>query len=127
MSWDIMLFKTNKQVNVVENINDDYLELTDFGSALENHFENIYQDKNYREIKGKDFTIEFFIDDTPKNNFLLQLKGEKGLFEIIQLAKLKGWQIFDTMLGEMIDIENPVNNGFSNYKKYVKQITKNEV
>ena len=46
-------------------------------------------------------------------------------FELIELAKKYGWQIFDTGLGEMIDLDNPEKNGYENHREYVEQIMKN--
>ena len=40
----------------------------------------------------------------------LSLYGENGLFELIELAKKYGWKIFDTGLGEMIDLDNWQNH-----------------
>lgn len=57
---------------------------------------------------------------------MINLYGENGLFELIEIAKQYGWQIFDTGLGEMIDLENPSKNGYKNYRKYVDQILKNK-
>lgn len=56
---------------------------------------------------------------------MINLYGENGLFELIELAKKYGWQIFDTGLGEMIDLNNPQNTGFENHQNYVKHIFKN--
>jgi ABC-type Fe2+-enterobactin transport system substrate-binding protein len=53
---------------------------------------------------------------------MLSLYGENGLYELVVLAKKHNWQIFDTGLGQMIDLENPSNNGFENFQDYLKQI-----
>ena len=53
---------------------------------------------------------------------MLQLFGENGLFELIELAKKHQWQIYDSGIDGMIDLENPENNGFKNHRNYVKQI-----
>jgi len=58
------------------------------------------------------------------SNKILSLYGENGLFELIEIAKRQGWQIFDTELGSMIDLDNPENNGYKNHRKYVEQIMK---
>ena len=52
--------------------------------------------------------------------------GEKGLFELVQLAKKQGWQIYDSGLSAMIDLNNPKKNGYENFKKYVNHIVKNK-
>ena len=49
-----------------------------------------------------------------------------GLFELIELAKQHSWQIFDAGLGNMIDLENPENNGYENHKNYVARVMKIE-
>jgi hypothetical protein len=53
---------------------------------------------------------------------MLQLCGEKGLYELIELAKKHNWQIYDSGIDGMIDIENPEKNGFKNHRKYIEQI-----
>lgn len=55
---------------------------------------------------------------------MLSLYGENGLYELIALAKKHNWQIYDSGIGEMIDLDNPEKNGFENHKKYVEQILK---
>jgi len=52
------------------------------------------------------------------------LYGESGLFELIELAKKYKWQIYDSGIEGMIDLENPDKNGFENHRKYVEQIVK---
>jgi len=38
------------------------------------------------------------------------------------LAKKYNWQIFDTGLGQMINLENPDINGYSNFQNYLKDV-----
>jgi hypothetical protein len=45
------------------------------------------------------------------------LKNEPDCF-----GNFGNWQIFDTGNGCMIDLENPVNNGYSNFNNYLNQI-----
>lgn len=52
---------------------------------------------------------------------MLQLYGENGLYELIELAKKHNWQIYDSRIDGMIDLENPEKNGFKNHRKYVEQ------
>ncbi|MCM0668517.1 hypothetical protein [Flavobacterium tyrosinilyticum] len=70
--------------------------------------------------------INFHLDDEPSSNKMISLYSEEALFKIIELAKVHNWQIFDTSLGEMLDLENPAKNGYSNHKNYVNQIMKNK-
>lgn len=122
MSWDIVLFNSKETIGSIEELNEDNLVPTDFTEILETSFDVIVKDNNHRKIIGSDFSIEFFTDDELVSNKMLSLYGENGLFELIALAKQQGWQIFDTGLGSMIDLENPENNGYANHRKYVERI-----
>lgn len=126
MSWDIILFNTKQKINSIEEVDENQFEPIDFTQILESSFTEIVKDDNHREIKGKDFSIDYFTDEELVSNKMVSLYGENGLFEMIELAKKYGWQIFDSGLGEMIDLDNPVKNGFGNHRKYVEQIMKNK-
>jgi hypothetical protein len=124
MSWDIILFNSKQKIESVEELDENQLELTDFDQILENSFEQIKKDDNHREIIGTDFTIDFLVHNEPVSNTMLSLYGENGLYELIELSKKHNWQIFDSGIGEMIDLKNPKKNGFENHRKYVEQILK---
>lgn len=124
MSWDIVLFNSKETIRSIEDLDPDKLDPTDFVSVLESSFTTIHKEKNHREIKEKHFSIEFFTDDEPVSNKTLSLYGENGLFKLIELAKLHGWQIFDTGSGMMINLERPENNGYQNHQNFVKQAQK---
>jgi hypothetical protein len=124
MSWDIVLFNSRQKISSVEEVDDTQLEPTDFCSALENHFKHIIINDDHREIKGKDFAIAYFIDEDKVSNKMLSLYGENGLFELVELAKKNNWQIFDTGNGQMIDLENPANNGYENFQSYLRHVLK---
>ena len=124
MSWDIVLFNSKETISSIEELNEDKLVPIAFAEILEKSFDDIVKDDNHREIKGKDYSIDFFTDDELVSNKILSLYGENGLFELIEIAKHHGWQIFDTGLGSMINLENPENNGYENHRKYVEQIMK---
>lgn len=124
MSWDIILFSSKQKIISVAELDESQLESTDFSGILESEFDKIKTDDNHREIIGTDFTIDFFKDKEHSSNFMLQLYGENGLYELIELAKKYNWQIYDSGIDKMIDLENPKKNGFVNHSKYVKQIIK---
>lgn len=126
MSWDIILFHSRQTINSVEEIDEKQLEPTDFCSVLENHFNNIEKNNNHRRIKGRGFEIEYFTDTENVSNKLLSLYGAQGLFEIVRLAKQNKWQIFDTSIEQMINLENPEINGYDNFKGYLGQILNNK-
>ncbi len=117
MSWDIVLFNSKEIIRSIENLDENKLEPTDFCVILENSL-------SQAKIKGEDFPIDFYTDEEPVSNKMVSVYGENGLFELIELAKKNNWQIFDTSLGEMIDLENPKKNGFESHKKYVEQVMK---
>jgi hypothetical protein len=96
MSWDVFLFNTKQKVETIEEIDEDVLEPIDFCSIFEHHFSKIGRDDNYREIKGDDFSIGYFVDECPVSNKMLMLHGENALYAIIQFAKISvkntnGW------------------------------------
>jgi hypothetical protein len=122
MSWDIVLFNSKQKINTVAELDENQLEPTNFSEILESSFDQIKKDKNHREIIGTDFTINFFTDKEHSSNFMLQLYGENGIYELIELSKKHNWQIYDSGIDGMIDLENPEKNGFDNHRKYVKQI-----
>ncbi|SFS96667.1 hypothetical protein SAMN04487906_2386 [Zhouia amylolytica] len=124
MSWDIVLFNSKQKIESVAELDENLLEPTDFSRILESSFDRIKKDDNHREIIGTDFTIDFFANDEHSSNIMLSLYGENGLYELIELAKNHDWQIYDSGLDEMIDLENPENNGYDNHRKYVEQIMK---
>lgn len=123
MSWDVILFNSKQKISSIDEIDEFQLEPTDFCSVLVNNFNNIIIDNNHREIKGNEFSIDFFIDDEEVSNKIINLYGENGLYEIILLAKKNNWQIFDTSLNEIINLDNPSKNGYNNFINYLKQIT----
>ncbi|MBJ7882240.1 hypothetical protein [Gelidibacter salicanalis] len=122
MSWSIVLFNSNEKIPSDLDFDENILKPILFSDILERSFSEIKSDENHREIKGSDFSIDFFVDKEPIGTKMLNLDGENGLFELIELAKKHQWQVYDTSLNEFIDLENPKNNGFENHKKYVEQI-----
>ena len=124
MSWEIVLFNSKRKIKSVAELDENQLELTDFSGILENSFDQIKEDDNHREIIGTDFQIDFFANSEHSSNFMLSIYGENGLYELIELAKKHNWQIYDSGIDEMIDLENHEKNGFENHNKYVEQIKK---
>lgn len=122
MSWDVFLFNTKQKVETIEEIDEGLLEPTDFCSIFEHHFSKIGRDDNYLEIQGEDFSIGYFVDETPVSNKMLMLHGANALYAIIQLAQKHQWLVFDTYLGELLDLESPERNGYENFRDYVQQI-----
>lgn len=124
MSRDVVLFNSRQKIQSVEEVDETQLESPNFCLVFENHFDQIKKTDSHREIQGKDFTIDYFIDDEPVSNNMLSLYGENGLYELVVLARKHNWQIFDTGLGQMIDLENPEINGYENFQNYLKHVLK---
>ncbi len=93
---------------------------TNFCEIFEKSFKDIIANENHREIKGKDFSINYFQDIEKVSNKLMSLYGENALYELIELAKRYHWQIYDSGIDKMINLENPIKNGYENYIKYVE-------
>ncbi|WP_299212644.1 hypothetical protein [uncultured Aquimarina sp.] len=126
MSWNIVLFNSRQKIESVAELDEDQLETTDFRGILESSLDRIKKDDNHREIIGTDFTIDFFTDNEHSSNFMLSLYGENAIYALIELSKKYNWQIYDSGIDGMVDLENPEKNGFDNHRKYVEQILKNK-
>ena len=122
MSWDIVLFNSDEKITSVRTLDESKLMPTDFCLVFEKYFPEIIKDNNHRKIKGKDFSVNYFLDKEPVSNKLLSLYGENGIYELIELSKKNNWQIFDMSLEQMIDLDNPSKNGYMKFKEYLKQI-----
>ncbi len=117
MSWDIVLFNSKQKIKSVAKLDENQLELTDFSRILESSFDRIKKDNNHREIIGTDFIINFFTDNEYSSNFMLSLYGENGIYALIELAKKHNWQIYDSGIDVMVDLENPEKEWISQSQK----------
>jgi hypothetical protein len=125
MSWDIVIFSSKQKISTIEEVDEELLVAIDFNIILEKHFTNITASENHREIKGEGYAINYFVDTEPVSNKVFSLYGEAALFELIRIAKIYDWQIFDTENGEMLDFEYPEKNGYSNFQSYLQHVLKN--
>lgn len=126
MSWDIVLFKAVRKVDLQDPQIENYLILFDFNSAIEMHFKEIEKSVDFWEINGDGYSIDYYPSNQKCTNTMVNLYGEKGLFELIQLAKKHDLQIYDSGLDDFLDLEHPENNGYKNFFGYVKQIMEKE-
>ncbi|UOE50250.1 hypothetical protein MTO98_04085 [Mucilaginibacter sp. SMC90] len=122
MSWDIVLFNSSQKITDLTDVNENQLIPTSFTHAFETHFKTIIKDGDHREIKGDDFAIDYFDDGLPSTNIMLSLYGESAIYPLIDLALKNNWQIFDTGLGDMIDLKDPSRNGHQNFQTYLNGI-----
>jgi|SRR5688572_1572458 len=124
MSWDIVIFNSKQKINSIEEIDEDLFVPIDFNAILDKHFANIIRDGDHREIKGDDYSINYFVNSEPISNMLLNLYGENSIFELIRVSKEYGWQIFDTGNGQMIDLDHPEKNGYGDFQNYLQHMLK---
>jgi len=122
MSWDIVLFNSSQEITDPQEVDEKQLIPTSFTNAFETHFKTIIKDGDHREIKGHDFVIDYFDNDEPSSNIMLSLYGEAAIYPLIDLAIKNNWQIFDTGLGDMIDLKNPFKNGYENFQTYLNTV-----
>lgn len=129
MSWDIVLFNLSKQVQSVEEINDEVL--VDIGTGVQfkqlitEYFPNIRWEKdNWCSIETPEYSIQFSLGDSDDkfSNILIHLYGEKAIYPIIDLCRKFRWQVFDTGNGRMVDIDNPGKNGFTEFQNYLDAV-----
>ena len=120
MSWDIVLFSSTQKINAIDEIDEEKFILTNFDKIIIEYFGL----EEAGEIKGDDYSIDFYTDDEPVSNKMISLYGEKALFEIAKLAKIQNWQIFDTSLNEMLDLEDFSKNGYINFQSYLQKVLK---
>ena len=124
MSWDVVLFSSKEKIISLEAFDEEMLFPVDFDAGLLSHFKNVTQDKNHISVNGEGFSIDFFLDEDPESNKMLSLYGEKALFALVIVAKAQGWQIYDSGVDAMIDLDNPSANGYKNFKEYLNTVLK---
>jgi len=132
MSWDVVIFNLNKKVSSIEEINEDILipiaTNKEFHSLLTENFPDIRWNGDCGIIERNNIYIELYLGDDNEvsfSNIIFFLRSsEESVFPVIDLCKKYGWQLFDTALDQMINLDNPEINGYDNYKKYLDQIMK---
>ena len=89
---------------------------------FESFFKNIKKDEDAWEIVGEHFTIVHYPDNALATHCMVNLYGENAIYAIVDLAKTIGFQVFDTGLGEMLDLDDPSKNGYENFQRYMRQV-----
>ena len=124
MSWDIVLFHSRQRITSPGMVDELLLDPINIDDLLAAHFPTIEKDDRHRRIKGLNFDIEYFTSDQLESNKLMQLYGQDAIYSLVVFAKKYQLQLFDTALGEMIDLANPSANGYNNFQAYLQQIFK---
>jgi hypothetical protein len=122
MSWDVVIFNSKQKIVTPEDVDEEQLVPVSFALIFEDYFKNIVKHDEHHEIKGNGFSIDYFDHGEPSSNILLSLYGESAIYPLIDLAIKNNWQIFDTGLGDMIDLENPSKNGYQNFQAYLNMV-----
>ena len=132
MSWDVVIFNLKKKVSSIEEINEDILipiaTNKEFRSLLTENFPDIKWNDRCGVVEGNDIYIELYLgendEETFSNTIFFLRDSETSIFPVIDLCKKYGWQLFDTSLEQMIDLDSPEKNGYSKYRSYVDLIMK---
>jgi hypothetical protein len=122
MSWDIVLFNSTQKINSVEEVEEEKLVEINFDKILLEYFTSNKQEDNYVEIIGENFSIDLFIDYELVSNKMISLYGENALFELAKLAIINNWQIYDSGIDKMLNLEKPDENGYANFQSYLNSI-----
>lgn len=122
MSWDVVIFSSKQKIDFIEEIDDELFVPVDFNEVLKNYFNVITSDEKHRTINGPGFSIEYFADGEPASNVLFQLYGEAALYELVKIARIHHWQIYDTGIGAMLHLDHPEKNGYNNFQAYLQQV-----
>ena len=122
MSWDVVLFNSNQEIKSVADLDENDLVPTEFDSALENHFKQMIKEENRREIKGSDFSIDYYVNGEDVSNKMLSIYGQNGIYALIEFAKKHNYQLYDSGFDGMLDLEKPEKNGYGDFQKYLKHV-----
>lgn len=128
MSWDVIVFNLSRKAQSVEEINESILipigTKTDFKKLMDQNYQNLIWNGNWGRIERTDYSIEFSLGDTEESfsNTVFHLHGENAIYDLIDLCKKNGWQAFDTGLGQMLNLDDPMKSGYMNHQNYLRQI-----
>ena len=120
MSWDVVIFNSPEKINDLNSLDVEKLASVNFGQVFEQHFK-VRKEEDTWDISGEGFTIVYY-DCGTSTNCMVNLYGENAIYAIAHLAKTNGWQVFDTSLDKMLDIDNPSENGYENFQNYLKHV-----
>lgn len=124
MAWEIFIFKANETIEDYDSFDDSKLLEVDFVSQLEAYFPNIERDDTFHSIQGDTFAIQYFTspEDPLQAILIVELRGEKALFELGKVALKEDWQLYDSALGKMLDLQQLSENGYQVFRAYLRQI-----
>ena len=118
MSWDVILFNSKQLIDSPETVTEDLLVPVCFDKLIEEHFRTVKGNENHKKVEGNGYTICYYELKEPVSNTILNLYGEGAIFALSDFAKKYGFQIFDTGLGKMVNLDHPEFNGFEDFERY---------
>ena len=115
MGWDLHIFKFEPGVESVLSLPEEYQPLI-MGSAEENratisrHFPGTdWRDLTWGMYESREFALEFSIKEQGIiDGFAIHVHGSGDpVIPIIAMCKAQAWSLYDTSLGDLVDLENP--------------------
>jgi hypothetical protein len=79
------------------------------------------QEDGWIKIEREGYSIESSYTGT-NGPLMLQLHGKIAIYPVIALCKKNNWQLFDTGAGVMLNLDDPAQNGYSNFQHYLAQV-----
>ena len=128
MSWDVVVFNLKRKVESVEDIDESVLveigTYADFEAILKRRFPTLANEDGWLKADLGECSLETSLGEANEtfSNTIIHLYGENAVYELIELCKANGWQVFDTALGQMLDLDHPEKNGYMEHRRYVEQI-----
>lgn len=128
MSWDVVVFNLKRKVDTVEEIDESVLvdigTYADFEAILKRRFPMLTNKEGWLRADLDTCSLETSLGELNEtfSNTTFHLHGEHAVYELIELCKAHGWQAFDTALGQMLDLEHPETNGYTEHRRNVDHI-----
>ncbi len=130
MSWDVAIFNMKEPPPDNNKLPEDFEPISlgqveDIKKYISNLIPGVdWSNPRFGSISYPDFTIEFSIpQDGDVKGLMLHIFGSGNPLPIIcKLCTENGWHPYDTSLSLFIDVNNPSDQGWKDYKEYRDQI-----
>lgn len=129
MSWDIILTNSAPKPGLSQEETEalPFPAHEELIQAIKKVFPQIADtEDDWATIDGEDYSIEVhFMKDKEGQTTGISLgirAGEDPTPYIAQLCKTNGWEAYDTSMGDNIDLDEPLKNGFSGWQSYRNHI-----
>lgn len=129
MSWDVLLTNSAQKAgsNPEEAESLPFPAHEELIQAFKQVFPQIEDSEDgWATIDSPDYSMEVhFMKDKEgqTDSISLGIRAEKDPMPYIaQLCKTNGWEAYDTTMGDYINLDEPLKNGFSGWQSYRNQI-----